>query len=110
METKSEYVMWSDGVIVGFGKLDSVDTINDCAYVKDPVSVIFSVTPNPEGLGGKLTFEMTPWVFRALLKDESRNIWKVNPRYTFTQDNCFDDEFITRYEHSVKITGKPSEK
>lgn len=101
--------MWSDGVIAGFGERVEFSNgiIDDSIYVKDPVSVVFSVTPKETG-GGALSFEFTPWLFRALLVDSSKNVWKVNPNYVLDNDAEFDQEFIDRYEYTVKITDKPA--
>lgn len=106
---EKKYIMWSDGVIAGFGERVDFNNgiIDDSIYVKDPVSVVFSVVPKETG-GGSLNFEFTPWLFRALLVDSSKNVWKVNPNYVLDNDARFDKEFIERYEYTVKITDKPA--
>ena len=104
----NEYIMWSDGVIAGFGKrVDNGGLIDDTILVQDPVSVVFSVTPKENG-GGALNFEFTPWLFRALLKDSTKNVWEVKPNYVLSSEAEFDQEFIDRYEHIVKVTDKPA--
>lgn len=100
--------MWTDGVIAGFGERVDFNNgiIDDSIYVKDPVSVVFRVAPKETG-GGSLSFEFTPWLFRALLVDSSKNVWKVNQNNVLDNDAEFDPEFIERYEYTVKITDKP---
>lgn len=102
--------MWSDGVIAGFGEVVDFKggLIDDSIYVMNPVSVVFSVVPKESG-GGALSFEFTPWLFRALLADPSKNVWKINPNYVLDNDAKFDSEFIERYEYTIKITNKPAD-
>lgn len=102
---KKEYLMWTDGVFTLFGVKLGKD--GDTYTVADPVTVV--PTTEQEALDDKGTsrsimrFEITPLVFRAVLKNQEANIWKVKPTYVLDSAE-FEDGLISQYEYIVKAT------
>lgn len=106
---KKEYLMWTDGVFTLFGVKLSKD--GDVYTIADPVTVV--PTTEQEALDDKGTsrsimrFEITPLVFRAVLKDQNSNIWKIKPSYVLDGVE-FEDGLINQYEYIIKATERPT--
>lgn len=106
---KKEYLMWTDGVFTLFGVKLGKD--GDIYTVADPVTVV--PTTEQEALDDKgasrsiMRFEITPLVFRAVLKNQNSNIWKIKPAYILDGVE-FEDGLINQYEYIIKATERPT--
>lgn len=108
--TDDKYVIWSDGSFTSMG----IECTTAEKYtigkkmVKDPVSVVFSISQQTNEETGevedRLNFEMIPYIFGALLAD-GENIWEIDARHILHNNNI-SPVLINTYLNTVIGTNR----
>lgn len=103
-----KYVIWSDGSFTSMGVEcnDSNTYTIGKKMIKDPVSVVFSISQVRNEQTGetedRLNFEMIPYIFGALLT-EGDNIWEIDARHVLHNNNI-SPALISTYLNTVMAT------
>lgn len=112
---KTEYILWSDGVLTSMAVLGK--SLGEGRYeVVNPANIVFSMEQKPvEGKPGEfqgvLRFDITPYIFGACLTEGSAGKWIVKPLHVLdTAGSGLNKQLIDAYEHTIKVTGTPKKK
>lgn len=103
---ENKYLIWTDGVLTSMATL--VNSNLDGTYtVKNPVNIVFAteqvpVEGDPTKVKGRLTFEMTPFVFGACFEDGISE-WTVKPTHVMNNPKPHAT-LIESYEHTIRVT------
>ncbi len=109
MNSADKFIMFSDGsfTTMGIDMTENTITSNSSKLaVKDPVTVIFSTTNGRNSETGetesRLNFEMSPWVFGALLT-EGENIWEVDAKHVL-KNSAISPTLQAVYYNTINMT------
>lgn len=103
---KNNYIIWTDGVLSSMAVL--VRANMDGTYVvKNPVNIVFATEQvpdekDPTKFVGRLTWEMTPFVFGACFEDGVSE-WTVKPTHVMNNPKPHK-RLIESYEHTIRVT------
>lgn len=114
MEEKYNYLIWNDAMgMVAMGQLVKGPEADGSYQVKDPASVIFSITheelpgqetvpPEQRKTKGMLRFDIQPYLFNAVLKDGDQ-IWTIKPNAVLKGVEI-NDELKAAYVRTVAMS------
>lgn len=112
---EKEYMIWSDGVLSSMGVVLNKNL--DGSYeVENPMNIVFATEQQPvQGKPGEfrsvMRFDLTPYIFGAVLTPESKNIWIVKPLHVLDNGKSgLNAKIIDAYEHTLKVTSTSKEK